>query len=153
MAVKMVYSLNYWLKNTEGVVVDTSEGGVPMVFMQGCKKTIQGIQDAVKGRLAGDKIEAIIPPQLAYGVPDTDLVTVVPRSVFDGVEQVVVGMKFQTNTGGEAKVVQVTAVNGDDITIDANHPLAGLTLSFDLEIIKVREATEEEMLSESVITT
>jgi len=150
MAVKKVYSVNYWLKNSEGLVVDTSEGGVPMVFIQGSKNTIQGIQDAVIDRSVGDKIEAIIPPELAYGRRDPELISVVPRSVFDGVDQVSVGMKFQTNTGGEAKVVQVVDAKGEDVTIDANHPLAGLTLTFELEIVKVREATEEELRSEAL---
>jgi len=150
MTVKLVYSVNYWLKNSEGVVIDTSEGGVPMVFIQGSKNTIQGIQDAVVGRSVGDKIEAIIPPELAYGQHDPELTSVVSRSVFDGVEQVSVGMKFQTNTGGEAKVVQVVDVKGEDVVIDANHPLAGLTLTFELEVVKVREATEHELRSETL---
>jgi len=152
MTDKLVYVLNYWLKNAEDVVVDTSEGGVPMKFMQGCKNTIQGIQDAVKGRATGDKIEAIIPAELAYGAHKSDLVSIVPQSVFDGVEQVSVGMKFQTNAGGDAKVVKVVAVKNSEVTIDANHPLAGLTLKFELELVDVRDATEEELLSGKVIS-
>jgi len=152
MTDKLVYVLNYWLKNAEDVVVDTSEGGVPMMFMQGSKNTIQGIQDAVKGRIAGDRIEATIPPELAYGTHNPDLVSTVEQGVFDGVEQVSVGMKFQTNAGGDAKVVKVIAVKNKEVTIDANHPLAGLTLKFELELIDVREATEEELLSGKVIS-
>lgn len=152
MSDNLVYTLNYWLKNSEGNVVDTSEGGVPMVFMQGCKNTIQGIQNAVEGRSIGDKIEAIIPPELAYGAHNAELVSVVPQSVFDGVEQVSVGMKFQTNAGGDAQVVKVVAVKNKEVTIDANHPLAGLTLTFELELIDVRNSTAEEQLSGKVMT-
>ncbi|MFT7185119.1 MAG: FKBP-type peptidyl-prolyl cis-trans isomerase SlyD [Pseudohongiellaceae bacterium] len=152
MSDKLVYVLNYWLKNAEDVVVDTSDGGVPMMFMQGCKNTIQGIQDAVKGRVAGERIEAVIPPELAYGTHKSDLISIVPQSVFDGVEQVSVGMKFQTNAGGDAKVVKVVAVKNNEVSIDANHPLAGLTLKFELELVDVRKATEEERLSGKVIT-
>jgi len=152
MTDKSVYVLNYWLKNAEDVVVDTSEGGVPMMFMQGSKNIIQGIQDAVIGRVAGDRIEAIIPSTLAYGAHNPDLVSTVPQSVFDGVEQVYVGMKFQTNTGGDAQVVKVVAVKNEEVTIDSNHPLAGLTLKFELEVVDVREATEEELLSGKVIS-
>lgn len=152
MSDELVYVLNYWLKNAEDVVVDTSEGGVPMTFMQGCKNTIQGIQDAIKGRAAGDRIEAIIPPELAYGAHNADLISIVPQSIFDGVEQVSVGMKFQTNTGGDAKVVKVVAVKGGEVTIDANHPLAGLTLKFELELVDVRKASDEERSTGKVIT-
>jgi len=152
MTDKLVYVLNYWLKNAEDVVVDTSEGGVPMMFMQGSKNIIQGIQDAVIGRVAGDRIEAIIPSQLAYGEHNPELVSTVQQSVFDGVEQVSVGMKFQTNAGGDAQVVKVVAVKNDEVTIDSNHPLAGLTLKFELEIVDVRAATEEELLSGKVIS-
>ncbi|MFT5718518.1 MAG: FKBP-type peptidyl-prolyl cis-trans isomerase SlyD [Oleiphilaceae bacterium] len=151
MSDKLVYVLNYWLKNAEDAVVDTSEGGVPMMFMQGCKNTIQGIQDVVKGRIAGDKVEAVIPPELAYGVHNPEQVSIVPQSVFDGVEQVSVGMKFQTNAGGDAQVVKVVAVNDKEVTIDANHPLAGLTLKFELELVDVRKATEEEIASGKII--
>jgi len=152
MTDKLVYVLNYWLKNAEDKVVDTSDGGVPMMFMLGSNNTIQGIQDAVKGRVSGDRIEAIIPPELAYGVHDPDLVSIVSQGVFDGVEQVSVGMKFQTNAGGDAQVVKVVAVKDKEVTIDANHPLAGLTLKFELEVVDVREATKEELLSGKVIS-
>jgi FKBP-type peptidyl-prolyl cis-trans isomerase SlyD len=152
MTDKLVYVLNYWLKNAEDVVVDTSEGGVPMMFMQGSKNIIQGIQDAVIGRVAGDRIEAIIPHQLAYGAHNPELVSNVPQSVFDGVEKVSVGMKFQTNTGGDAQVVKVVAVTNEEVTVDSNHPLAGLTLKFELEVVDVSTATEEELLSGKVIS-
>jgi len=152
MTDKLVYVLNYWLKNAEDKVVDTSDGGVPMMFMLGSSNTIQGIQDAVKGRVSGDRIEVVIPPELAYGVHDPDLVSIVPQGVFDGVEQVSVGMKFQTNAGGDAQVVKVVAVKNKEVTIDANHPLAGLTLKFELEVVDVREATKEELLSGKVIS-
>jgi FKBP-type peptidyl-prolyl cis-trans isomerase SlyD len=152
MSDKLVYVVNYWLKNAEDVVVDTSEGGVPMMFVQGSGNIIQGIQDAVKGRASGDRVEAIIPPELAYGAHNPDHVSIVPQSVFDGVEQVFVGMKFQTNTGGDAQVVKIVAVNDQEVTVDANHPLAGLTLKFELEVVDVRKATEEEVASGQVIT-
>jgi len=145
---KLIYTLNYWLKNEKGDVVDTSEGGEPMVFMDGSRNVIQGMHKAVEGRKEGDKLEVLIPPELAYGKRISDLVSVVPASSFDGVQDVVKGMKFQTNTGGSAQVVHVTKVENDNVTIDANHPLAGLSLNFDIEIVKIREATELEVLAD-----
>jgi FKBP-type peptidyl-prolyl cis-trans isomerase SlyD len=136
---KNIYTLNYWLKSADGGVVDTSEGGEPMVFVEGSGKVIPGLQQAVKGRMPGDRLDVTIPPELAYGRHDPALISKVPASDFDGVEDVVVGMKFQTNTGGDAQVVQVVEINDGQVSIDANHPLAGLSLNFELEIIDVAE--------------
>lgn len=145
MSVKKIYTINYWLKNNLGEVVDTSEGGQPMTFIEGSGTVIQGIQKAVEGRSVGDLIEVTIPPQLAYGEHVSELVTKMPLEAFDGVDDVLVGMKFQTNTGGEAKVVKVIEVKPDGITVDANHPLAGITLVFDLELLDIKEATKDDL--------
>jgi len=139
MTEKKVYTINYWLKNGAGEVVDTSEGGEPLVVRSGAANVIPGLIKAVEGRKEGDKLEVLIPPELAYGSHKPELQSEISVNAFDGVEQVVKGMKFQTNTGGEAQVVQVVAVNGDKATIDANHPLAGLSLNFDIEIISIKD--------------
>ena len=144
---KRVYTVNYWLKNGSGDVVDTSEGGQPMVFIEDSSHVIKGIKQAMIGRDVGDLIEVTIPPQLAYGLPLPELITKMHVSSFDGVEDILVGMKFQTNTGGEAKVVKVIEVDADFVTVDANHPLAGITLVFDLELLDMRDAKEEDLLS------
>ncbi|MDX1800307.1 MAG: peptidylprolyl isomerase [Marinobacter sp.] len=140
-----VYTVHYRLKNRAGEVIDTSEGGEPLTFLQGSGSVIQGIQEAVKGRGPGDCLEVTVPPEMAYGEHDPELVRKVPRSAFEGVEDLRVGMKFQTNTGAEAQIVQVVGIDGKLVRVDANHPLAGFTLYFDLEIVQVREATDEEL--------
>lgn len=140
-----VYTVHYWLKNPHGEVVDTSEGGEPLHFMSGTEGIIQGIQEAVRGRGPGDRLEVTVPPAMAYGEHNPDLVRRVPRSAFENIESLQVGTKFQTNTGQEAQVVKVTGIDGNLVTVDANHPLAGLTLYFDLEIVAVREASDEEV--------
>lgn len=148
---KQFYKLNYWLKNPDGDVVDTSEGGEPMSFVEGSDRVIKGIQKAVQGRVAGDRIEATIPPELAYGPLRPEFVNSVPRSMFEGVEQLLPGMKFQTNTGNEIQVVKVLEVNDEQVVVDANHPLAGLTLNFELEIVEARPANNDELDSISGI--
>jgi FKBP-type peptidyl-prolyl cis-trans isomerase SlyD len=145
MSLKKVYTVNYWLKNPLGEVVDTSEGGQPMTFVEGSSQVIEGIQKAVLGRSVGDLIEVTIPPQLAYGLHLPELVSDMHISTFDGVDEILVGMKFQTNTGGEAKVVKVVNVKSDNVTLDANHPLAGISLVFDLEVLSVRNADEDDL--------
>lgn len=141
----LVYTLNYRLKNREGEVVDTSEGGEPLRFMAGTGQVIKGLEKAVEGRGPGDLLEATIPPDLAYGEHQEALVNTVPASIFEGVEALRPGMKFQTNTGDQAQVVQVVAVQGEEVVVDANHPLAGFTLYFDLEVLEARQATDEEV--------
>jgi FKBP-type peptidyl-prolyl cis-trans isomerase SlyD len=144
-----VYTVHYRLKNRQGDVIDTSEGGEPLSFVQGSANVIRGIQEAVRGRGPGDCLEVTVPPDMAYGEHNPELVRKVPRSAFEGVENLHVGMKFQTNTGEEAQVVKVVAIDGNLVRVDANHPLAGFTLYFDLEIVEVREASEAEALSVS----
>ena len=147
MSIKKIYTVNYWLKDTSGNVVDTSEGGQPMTFIEGSSQVIEGIQKAVIGREVGDVIEVTIPPQLGYGVHLSDLVSSMPLSAFDGVDDILVGMKFQTNTGGDAKVVKVIEVKSDSVTVDANHPLAGITLIFDLELLDIQIADKDDLNS------
>ncbi len=105
-----VYSINYNLKNAEGVVVDTSKGGEPLTFLEGSGQVVKGVEKALEGRSAGDVLEVEIPPELAYGKKNVDYIQVVPKSLFDGVEELVEGMKFQTNTGEQTQVVKVVKI-------------------------------------------
>lgn len=140
-----IFTVHYVLKNKIGELVDTSEGNEPLHFLQGSPEIIPGIQEAVKDRKVGDCLEVTIPPEMAYGEYREELVRKVPKSLFDGVEKLEVGMKFQTNSGEETKVVQVVGIDGNLVRVDANHPLAGFTLYFDLEIVGRRDATEDEI--------
>lgn len=148
---KKVFTLNYWLKNPEGDVVDTSEGGEPMVFLEGSQTVITGLQKAVEGRSVGDRLDVTIPPELAFGERKEELINDVPVSMFDGIDDVKPGMKFQTNTGEQTQVVQVVSVKDGNVRVDANHPLAGLTLNFEIEIVNIREANEDELSSGEAI--
>lgn len=140
-----VFTVHYVLKNKLGELVDTSEGSEPLHFLYGSPSIIEGIQEAVKDRNVGDCLEVTVPPAMAYGEHNPELIRKVPRSLFEGIEKLEVGMKFQTNTGDEAQIVKVVAIDGNLVKVDANHPLAGYTLYFDLEIVGRRQATEEEI--------
>lgn len=139
------YAINYWLKNPEGEVVDTSEGGVPLSFVEGSPQVIIGLQQAVKGREPGARLDVTIPPELAYGARQDNLINRVPKSAFEGVDDLKPGMKFQTNSGEQVQIVQVLEVDKDEVLVDANHPLAGFTLNFEIEILEARTPTEEEL--------
>lgn len=141
----LVYTVHYRLKNRDEEIVDSSEGGEPLRFLSGAGQVIPGIERALEGRRPGDILEVTVPPDMAYGEHQPELINSVPASVFDGVDEIRPGMKFQTNTGEQAQVVQVVEVRGNQVVVDANHPLAGLTLYFDLEVMEAREATDEEV--------
>ncbi|OZG70660.1 peptidylprolyl isomerase [Hahella sp. CCB-MM4] len=140
-----VYTIEYSLKNDNGEVVDTSVGGEPLVVMEGTKQVVLGLEKALSGREPGEKLEVTVPPELAYGPRREDLVQQVHISQFDGVSDLQAGMIFQTQSGDQRHVVKVVEIRGDQVTIDANHPLAGFSLNFEVEIKAVREATDEEL--------
>ncbi len=140
-----VYTIDYSLKNDDGEVVDTSIGGEPLVVMEGTKQVVLGLEKALSGRQPGEKLDVTVPPELAYGARRDDLVQKVHISQFDGVPDLQVGMLFQTQSGDQRHVVKVVGIDGDQVIIDANHPLAGFSLNFEVEIKAVREATDEEL--------
>lgn len=141
-----VVTINYTLKNDAGEVLDTSDGGEPMAYIQGIGNLIPGLESALEGKSAGDALQVAIAPEHAYGMHDENLIQVVDRSVFQGVQELEVGMQFHAQSEqGDTQVIWVADIEGDEVTIDGNHPLAGETLNFDVTVVDVREATEEEL--------
>jgi len=140
-----VVSINYTLTNNEGKTLDTSEGRAPLSYIHGKGNLIPGLEKALEGKKVGDKVNVTIPPEEAYGERNEELIQVIPRSAFQGVDNIEPGMQFQANVQGHTQIIQVTKVEGDNITTDANHPLAGEQLTFDVDITEVREPTEEEL--------
>lgn len=136
-----VASIHYTLRDNEGTVIDSSEGRDPLNYLHGAGNLIPGMEEGLEGKSAGEKVNLQIDPEKGYGEKDENLVQQVPRSAF-GEQEVKPGMRFSTNQGG---VVTVTDVGQESITVDGNHPLAGVPLNFDVEIVEVRGATEEEI--------
>jgi|TARA_Y100000310_G_scaffold344877_2_gene460203 FKBP-type peptidyl-prolyl cis-trans isomerase SlyD len=140
------YRFDYSIMNDDGEVVDSSEGGEPLSFVEGDGTMIKGLQRALQGRSAGDVFKVTIPPEDAYGWPQRSLIRTVFPEMFEGIDgDIEVGMLFQVGSEDEAEVVKVVAVNGDEISVDGNHPLAGITLNFGISVIEVRDATPDEM--------
>jgi len=129
------------LKDNAGKVLDSSEGKEPLYYLHGAGNLILGMEEGLEGKVKGDKFLLKVSPEKGYGIKDSSLTQKVPRSAF-GDQKIEVGMQFQTNQGG---VVTVTEVGLDSITVDANHPLAGVELNFDVEIMDVREASKDEL--------
>lgn len=139
-----VVSFDYTLTDQQGNVLDSSQGGEPLSYLHGAGNIIPGLESQMEGKVAGEAFKATVPPEQAYGVHRPDLVAAVQRRAFGGVKDIKPGMQFQANTEAGPRVVTVTAVNGEEITIDANHELAGKTLTFDVKVVDVRQATAEE---------
>ena len=141
-----VVSMHYTLKNDDGEVMDSSAGKEPMVYLHGANNLIPGLEAELTGKTTGASFNASIPPDQAYGEFSDDLVQVISKSMFQGVESIEPGMSFiAQGDGGAQRQVRVTEVDGDNVTIDANHPLAGLTLHFEVEVVDVREGTPQEI--------
>ncbi|MDP5255330.1 MULTISPECIES: peptidylprolyl isomerase [unclassified Vibrio] len=141
----VVVSLAYQVKLEDGVVVDQSTKEAPLDYLHGHNNLITGLEKRLEGKVAGDAFSATVTPDEAYGEHSDDLVQRVPADVFQGVDQIEVGMRFLADTDQGPVPVEVTEVDGDEVVVDGNHMLAGQTLTFDVEVVAVREATAEEI--------
>lgn len=140
-----IASFHYTLTDNTGKVLDSSSGQEPLSYLHGAHNIIPGLESALEGKKVGDKLNVAVPAADAYGLRNDDLVQELPSSMFSGIEKIDVGMEFHAETEHGLQVVTVTKVDGDQITIDGNHPLAGIDLNFAVEITEVRTATEEEL--------
>jgi len=130
---KTVISIHYTLKNDAGEVLDSSEGNDPLVYLHGANNIISGLENALVGKAAGSECQVTVQPEEGYGPKQDELIQVVPREMFQGVDELQPGMQFQAQgPDGAVQMVVIANVNGDEITVDANHPLAGRTLIFDI---------------------
>lgn len=140
-----VVSIDYTLTNSEGAVIDSSEGRGPLAYLQGHGNIIPGLENALEGKSVGDSLNVTIEPKDGYGERDDTLTQAVPRQMFENADEIQVGMQFQTMTEQGPHIVTVISVDDENVTVDANHPLAGETLNFDVSVVEIREATAEEL--------
>ena len=140
-----IVQIDYTLTGDDGQVLDTSKGREPLAYLHGAGNIIPGLESALEGKSTGEQLNVSVAPDQAYGQRSEQMVQAVPRSAFQGVQDLRPGMQFQANTPVGPRVITVVGVQGDQVTVDANHPLAGQTLNFDVRIVDVRDATEEEL--------
>jgi len=140
-----VVAIEYTLKNDAGDVLDSSVGHAPLTYLHGHHNIISGLENAMLGKTVGDTFTVTIPPEEAYGLRDDSMTQVVPRHLFQGVDEIVPGMKFHAEAEHGVNVVTVIEVKGDQVHLDANHELAGETLHFDVVVQAIRSATDEEI--------
>ena len=139
-----VVSIDYTLTNSAGDVLDSSKGRGPMPYLHGASNIIPGLESALTGKSPNDTVKVTVPAEQAYGLRDEGMVQPVPRDRFP-IKDIKVGMQFQATGPQGQRPVMVVAVDDQNVTIDANHPLAGIPLTFDVTVRDVRDATEEEL--------
>lgn len=145
IADKKVALIHYTLTSVDGEVLDSSEGAEPLAYIHGLGNIVPGLEKELTGKQTGDKVNVEVSPEEGYGEINDELIQEVDRSAFDGVDTIGVGMRFMAQTAWGQQPVIVTAVSDDTVTVDGNHPLANQTLKFDVEVVEVRDATEEEL--------
>lgn len=141
-----VASIHYTLTDDAGEVLDSSRDAKPLSYLHGAGNIIPGLEQALVGKSSGSSLKVSIPPAEAYGEIQPELMQVAPMEAFQGVDQVEPGMTFEaSDPSGQTRRIVVKSVDGDNVTIDANHPLAGVQLHFDVDVVEVRAATDEEV--------
>lgn len=146
IAERTVASFHYTLTDDSGNVIDSSQGREPLVYLHGVGNIVPGLEKAMVGKQVGDAFNVVVSPEEGYGVPNEMLIQTVPRAAFQGVDSLEVGMQFTAQTGQGALSVVIAKIEGDEVTVDGNHPLAGQNLNFAIDITDVREASVEEVL-------
>ncbi len=139
-----VVTMHFSVTDADKTEIDTTYGDEPLSFIQGSGLLVPGLEDALTGMTIGEKKTVALQAQDAYGERYEQLVQAMPASMFDGME-VAVGMQFRATTDEGEQTVIVVDVAQDSIVVDGNHPLAGIDLTFNVEITDVRDATEEEL--------
>lgn len=140
-----VVTMDYSLTDPDGAVLDSSDGRGPLSYLHGAGNIIPGLESALEGKAQGDHVSAVVEAKDAYGERDESRVVDLPRDRFSGVETIEPGMQFQAQVDGGTQILTVQSATDDTVTVDANHPLAGVTLTFEVDIKDIREASEQEI--------
>ncbi|MEU0539446.1 peptidylprolyl isomerase [Nocardia sp. NPDC005978] len=146
IAANKVVSIEYTLTDDEGEVIDTSVGDAPLEYLHGAENIVPGLERALEGKASGDEVKVVVEPEDGYGEYLAELVSTVDRSAIEGVDEIEVGMELAAESpDGEMEILTVREVAGDEVTLDANHPLAGQRLTFEVRVVDIRDASADEL--------
>ena len=140
-----VVAIDYKLTDDSGEQIDSSEGRDPLYYLHGADNIIPGLEQALDGKSAGDELNVTIAPEDAYGPHRQEMIQVVAREELKALGEIQLGAQFQVPTNHGALIVTVIEMDDENVTLDGNHALAGKTLTFDVTVKEVRDATEEEL--------
>ena len=145
IAKNAVVEMEYTLRNAEGEVLDTSSGRGPMAYLHGFQNIIPGLEKELEGKTLGAEFRVKVEAAEAYGERDESLISEVDKAELSAIPDLEIGMQLQAQSSQGVRVLTVTNIEKDTVTLDANHPLAGVELHFEVKVTKVRKATEEEL--------
>lgn len=137
-------SFHFTMRDAQGRLLDTSRGNAPLTCIEGTGQIVDGLEAIVRSMQPGESRKVVVQPERGYGLRDDTLIQKVRREQLP-VDEIKVGDQFQTGPDRHAPVITIAAIEGDEVTIDANHPLAGQPLYFDVEVVTARPATAEEL--------
>lgn len=140
-----VVSIHYVLRDTDGEVIDQSADGQPLAYLHGHGNIVPGLEKAIEGHTSGDEVKATVSPEEGYGPYREELVQKVSRDAFQGVDELAPGMSFRAESDAGPMIVTIREVEGEEVTVDGNHVLAGQTLDFTVNVEDVRKASETEL--------
>jgi FKBP-type peptidyl-prolyl cis-trans isomerase SlyD len=140
-----VVVIHYTLKNDSGEVLESSQGAAPIAYLHGYGNLVPGLEKALAGKRAGDALAVSVPPEDGYGVRNPALVQIVAKASLKLDVEPEVGMQLRAQGPRGAQLLTISQVGRDTLTLDGNHPMAGRTLHFDVEVTDVRKATREEL--------
>ena len=142
-----VVVMHYQLSNGFGELIDSSSGGLPLVYMHNTNAILASLERELTGHRAGDSVDVTIYPEDAYGYADEDLIRSFPRETLTELGELSIGMRVRVRgkSEGEWRLATVTSLDEESAVLDGNHPLAGQVLHFAIAIVAVREPTEAEL--------
>ena len=140
-----VVLIHYTLRDDKGAVLGSSDGGDPIAYLHGRGGIVPGLEEALAGRTSGDRLDIVVAPEKGYGLRDESLVQMIPRDRFPDAAALAAGQQFHAGGPHGGRLLTVTRVEKDLVTVDANHPLAGRSLHFSVQVAEVRKATREEI--------
>jgi FKBP-type peptidyl-prolyl cis-trans isomerase SlyD len=141
-----VVILHYTLRNDAGEVIDSSDGDEPMAYLHGAHNIVPGLERALSGKSAGFKDKVTVPAKDGYGERVDAPAQSVPRTAFPEHLELEPGMRFTAQGPNNQHVpIWIVEVKADEVLVESQHPLAGATLHFEVEVLQVRDATEEEL--------
>ena len=140
-----VVTMHYTLTDDDGNKLDSSVGADPLSYIHGLGHIIPGLESAMEGKAKGDKLTVAVKPEEGYGDRQPGLIQDVPKDQFDDADTIQIGTQFQVDTEHGPMIVTVIEIKDAHFVLDGNHPLAGVNLNFDVEIVDIRDATKEEM--------
>ena len=140
-------TINYKVSEKNGEVLEQTEAGEPVTYLQGLEMMLPAVEEAMEGKIPGDKVTIELKAEDAFGERHEDLITKIPAADFEDAEELNIGQDIIVGNGEEEVLMTIIEIAGDNVTLDGNHPFAGKEVVFEIEVIEVHKTTDEDLES------